>query len=75
VIAVEWGVAEHDPRPRALASMVLAVMGLRERVLSGAILERRAPRTVEARVRAVVDEAFARLALGFADVDVPAGAR
>jgi hypothetical protein len=54
--------------------MVLAVMGLRERVLSGAILERRAPRTVEARVRAVVDEAFARLALCFADVDLPAGA-
>jgi AcrR family transcriptional regulator len=73
VLAIELGLTEHDPRARTLAAMVLAVMGLRDRVMSAAMLEHRSARTVESRVRAVVDEAFGRLALAFADVDRPAG--
>jgi AcrR family transcriptional regulator len=54
------------------ASLVVAALGLRHRVLAAAVLERAAARTVERRVRATVDEAFARIALAFADVDLPA---
>ena len=46
---------------RVLAALVIAIMGARERELSAAMLERASPRTVERRVRAVVDEGFARL--------------
>jgi hypothetical protein len=49
----------------------MAVMTLRARTLAAAMLARLSARTVEKRVRAVVDEAFARLALAFADLDVP----
>ena len=52
--------------------MLVAVLGLRERVLSAAVLERRAARTVERRVRATVGEAVGRLAAAFADLDRPA---
>jgi hypothetical protein len=51
--------------------MVVAVMGMRERALAAAMLERASARQVERRVRAVVDEAFVRLAAAFADVDRP----
>jgi AcrR family transcriptional regulator len=50
-------------------SMLLAIMGLRERTLSAAVLERAPARTVERRVRAAMDEAFARLARAFADLE------
>jgi AcrR family transcriptional regulator len=60
-----------DPRAATLAAMVIAAMELRARTLSAAMLERLSARTVERRVRAVVDEAFERLALGFADIDLP----
>jgi AcrR family transcriptional regulator len=56
-------------RARTLAAMVVAAMGLREGELSAAMLERAPARHVERRVRAVVDEAFTRLARAFADVD------
>jgi hypothetical protein len=46
-------------------------MTLRARTLTAAMLERLSARTVERRVRAVVDEAFERLAVAFADVDLP----
>jgi AcrR family transcriptional regulator len=46
---------------RVLAALVIGIMGARERELSAAMLERASPRTVERRVRAVVDEGFARL--------------
>jgi AcrR family transcriptional regulator len=67
----QLGLPQGDPRAAALASMVVAVMGLRARTMTAAMLERLSARTVERRVRAVVDESFARLAVAFADVDVP----
>jgi AcrR family transcriptional regulator len=50
---------------RVLAAMVVGVLSLRERELSAAMLEGVGARTVERRVRAVVDEAFARLERAF----------
>ncbi|MCW2966352.1 MAG: Transcriptional regulator, TetR family [Solirubrobacteraceae bacterium] len=69
VLAGELGLRADDRRAHLLASLVIGVMGTRERTLSAAILDGVAPRTVERRVRAVVDEAFGRLAVAFADVD------
>ena len=71
VLADELGIAQEDPRAPTLAAMIIAVMGLRERALSAAMLERRSAGVTERRVRAVVDEAFARLGRAFADVDRP----
>jgi AcrR family transcriptional regulator len=53
---------------RVLAALVTGVILLRERELSAAVLERASPRTVERRVRAVVDEGFDRLQRAFADL-------
>jgi len=72
VTAAELALDPDDARVQAFAAMVLAVMGLRERVLAAAILERMSARTVERRVRAAVDEAFGRLERAFADIDRPA---
>jgi AcrR family transcriptional regulator len=69
VLAHELEVPGDDARARTLAAMVIAAMGLRERALAAAMLERASARQVERRVRAVVDEAFGRLATAFADVD------
>jgi AcrR family transcriptional regulator len=71
VVAHELGLAAGDARARTLAAMAIAVMGMRERELSAAMLERASARQVERRVRAVVDEAFVRLSAAFADVDRP----
>jgi AcrR family transcriptional regulator len=70
----QLGLPNGDPRAATLAAMVVAAMTLRARTLSAAMAERLSARTVERRVRAVVDEAFARLAIAFADVDVPRAA-
>lgn len=70
-LARELDLRAGDPSARTLAAMVLAVMALRERELSAALLERVAARTVERRVRALVDDACQRLARAFADVDRP----
>ena len=59
----ELGSAPRDAR--VLAALVTGIMGLRERELSAAMLERASPRAVERRVRAVVDEGFARLAQAY----------
>lgn len=48
------------------AALFAGVLGLRQEVLAGALLERRAPRTVERRVRRVVGEALDALERGFA---------
>jgi AcrR family transcriptional regulator len=78
VIADHWGDAFAeafeaelgDPRAaRVLAAMVIGVLSLRERELSAAVLERASARTIERRVRAVVDEGFARLTRAFPDLD------
>lgn len=71
-IAEELGLRRGDRRADILAAMVVAVMGLRERVLSAAMLERAGARAVERRVRATMDEAFERLRRAFADIDRPA---
>jgi AcrR family transcriptional regulator len=67
----QLGLPPGDPRAAALASMVVAAMNLRARTMTAAMLERLSARTVERRVRAVVDESFRRLAVAFADVDPP----
>ncbi len=71
LFAHQLGLPTGDPRAATLAAMVVAVMTLRARTLSAAMAERLSARTVERRVRAVVDEAFERLAIAFADVDLP----
>ncbi|HEV7494269.1 TetR/AcrR family transcriptional regulator [Baekduia sp.] len=71
LFAHQLGLPKGDPRAATLAAMVIAVMTLRARTLSAAMAERLSARTVERRVRAVVDEAFERLAVAFADVDLP----
>ena len=62
----------HELRDRraaaALAAMTIGVLVLRERELAAAMLQRASPRTVERRVRAVVDESFARLARAFPEL-------
>lgn len=71
LIAHQLGLPAGDPRATTMATMIIASMTLRARTLSAAMTARLSARTVEKRVRAVVDEAFERLALAFADVDVP----
>jgi AcrR family transcriptional regulator len=59
----------NDRRAAAVfASMAIGVIVLRERELAAAMLQRASPRTVERRVRAVVDEGFERLARAFDDL-------
>ncbi|WP_445148800.1 TetR/AcrR family transcriptional regulator [Baekduia sp. Peel2402] len=70
----QLGLPAGDPRAAALATMIIAAMTLRARTLSAAMMARLSARTVEKRVRAVVDESFERLAVAFADVDVPRAA-
>jgi len=48
-----------------LAALVVALIALRDRELSAAMLEHASPRTVERRVRALMDEGFARLSQAF----------
>jgi AcrR family transcriptional regulator len=76
-IVEEWGEALGalfaqelgDRRAAAvLAAMTVALLVLRERELARAMLARTSPRTVERRVRAVVDEGFERLARAFPDL-------
>jgi AcrR family transcriptional regulator len=71
LFAQQLGLPKGDPRAATLAAMVNAAMTLRARTMAAAMLERLSARTVERRVRAVVDEAFERLAIAFADVDLP----
>jgi AcrR family transcriptional regulator len=71
VFARELGLRAGDRRARTLAAMVVAAMGLRERTLSASMLERAGAATIERRVRAVVDDAFARIARAFEDLDRP----
>jgi hypothetical protein len=54
-----------------MAALVSAAMTLRARTLTAAMLERLSARTVERRVRGVVDECFTRLARAYDDIDVP----
>lgn len=71
VLAADRGAARAQVRDQVLAAMVIAAMGLRERTLSAAVMEGASARAVERRVRAVVDEAFDRIAAAFPE-DAPA---
>jgi AcrR family transcriptional regulator len=71
VLAAELGRRPDDPALLALAEMLTATMGLRDRVLRTALAEGVSARTVRRRVVAVVDEAFTRLRAAFGDVDRP----
>jgi AcrR family transcriptional regulator len=74
LIAHQLQLPAGDPRATSLASFVVAAMNLRSRTLTAAMMERLSARTVERRVRAVVDEAFTRLARAYEDVDRPGAA-
>jgi AcrR family transcriptional regulator len=76
-IAESWGedlaaVFAHELGERRAAglaaAMVIGVIVLRERELAQAMLDHVSARTVERRVRAVVDEGFARLAAAFPEL-------
>ncbi|HEX8101045.1 MAG TPA: helix-turn-helix domain-containing protein [Solirubrobacteraceae bacterium] len=72
VLAAALARAPDDPAVEALAAAILAAYQLRDRWLRRAIAEAAPAEEVERRVRAVVDEAVARLATAFADLDRPA---
>jgi AcrR family transcriptional regulator len=74
LIAHQLDLSPGDPRATSLASFAVAAINLRSRTLTAAMLERLSARTVERRVRAVVDEAFTRLARAYEDVDRPGAA-
>jgi AcrR family transcriptional regulator len=66
VICQSWVPAlAHEAGSEAWAAMFVGILNLRQQVLSTALLERRAPRTVERRVRAAVGEALDALERGF----------
>jgi AcrR family transcriptional regulator len=67
----QLGLPAGDPRAATMATMVIAALTLRARTLNAAMMARLSARTVEKRVRAVVDESFERLGVAFADLDVP----
>jgi AcrR family transcriptional regulator len=57
---------ETDAREaKVLAALVVGLLALRERELSAALLENASARTVERRVRTLMDEGFARLSQAF----------
>ena len=67
VIAQSWvEPLARESGSEAWAAMFVGVMNLRAQVLGTALLERRAPRTVERRIRATVGEALDALERGFA---------
>ena len=72
VVAQAFGIPADHPQARTYAAMALAAMELRADVLAEAMLEGASARTAERRVRKIVDEAFTRLEVAFADVDRPA---
>jgi AcrR family transcriptional regulator len=67
VIAQSWvGPLARASGSEAWAAMFIGVVNLRHQVVGTALLERRAPRTVERRVRSVLGEAFDALERAFA---------
>ena len=69
VLAEELGLPAEDRRAEVLAALVLSAAALRERTLAEAVLGHAPAEEVERRVRAVVDEAFGRIAAAFADLE------
>jgi AcrR family transcriptional regulator len=66
VIAQSWvAPLAEEAGSEAWAAMFVGVLNLRQAVLARALLERRAPRTVERRVRLTVGEALDALERGF----------
>lgn len=54
---------------RVLAAMIVATMQVRERTLRAAMLDRLPAAEVRTRVRAVVADAFDRLAAAYGEID------
>jgi len=67
----ELELGEHDQRADAMASMLLAAMATRDRVLAERVVTGASPRTLKREVQGVVDEAFGRVARAFDDIDRP----
>lgn len=74
VIATEAGRPPEDEAVRAMAAMLAAAVQLRHATLAEWVLADRAPADVERGVRAVAEEAIARVARAFPDLDVPRAA-
>jgi AcrR family transcriptional regulator len=70
-IATQLGRSADDATSAAYAAMIVAALHLRRRILAAAVLEGASAGAVERRVRASIDETFARLSCAFADVDRP----
>ena len=71
VIAEALKIRSDDYRAEVFAEMVMGAMGVRHRILAEGILEGVSGRTIEKRVRAAVNEAFARIERAFSDLDKP----
>ncbi|MCC6830532.1 MAG: TetR family transcriptional regulator [Thermoleophilia bacterium] len=74
VIAAEAGRSADDEAVRTMAAMLAATAQLRHATLAEWVLADRPPAEVERGVRAVSEEAIARVARAFPDLDVPAPA-
>ncbi len=70
----EAGRPPEDEAVRAMAAMLAAAVQLRHATLAEWVLADRAPADVERGVRAVAEEAIARVARAFPDLDVPRAA-
>lgn len=68
----ELGLGERDQRADAMASMLVAAMAARDRVLSDGVRSGASSRTLKRQVQGAVDEAFGRVARAFDDIDRPA---
>lgn len=73
LVARESGRPADDDAVRAMAAMLTAAALLRHATLASSVLEGLPAAEVERRVRAVVAEAFGRVAAAFPDLDVRAG--
>ncbi len=67
----ELALSPRDPAADAIAVLLLSAIGLRDRVLTAALLEGASAREVRRRVRVVAQDAFARVGRACADVDPP----
>jgi AcrR family transcriptional regulator len=73
LVARESGRPADDDAVRAMAAMLTAAALLRHATLASSVLEGLPAAEVERRVRAVVTEAFGRVAAAFPDLDLRAG--
>jgi AcrR family transcriptional regulator len=72
LLARELGRDPEDVPTQTLATMLIALLQLRDRVLREAVAERAEPAVLRRRVTDAVEDACGRLEAAFADVDRPA---